>query len=643
MNILRKISNFFLWLITFFLIFISIYLIRIIIISPDINLSLTHEVKTIYDTNNKKLNTSDYYLDYVAYNDISPNLINALLATEDDTFFNHHGINIKRMLKAMIENIKSKSYKEGASTINQQLIKNMILTSDKTINRKISELVLSYKLDLIYTKEQILELYLNNILFGQNVYGIKEAALYYFNKEPHTLSIDESALLAGLIQLPNYYNPYNNFKAGLERRNIVLGLMQKKNFITKKEYKTAIDTNLATKLNKNEKFTKKSYLNSYLDYLSIAYPTKNNRIHTYLNQEIQQYLTNIALNKFNHFSNDNIKVAMVMLDNKTGGVLSIVGNRDLNRKVINYALEKKQMASTFKPLIAYGPALEYLNLSPASVVVDEEYSYSNGIPLRNWDYQYKGAISLRKALSESRNIPALKVYQKTTDEQKIEFMNKLGLDVPEKLIEPEALGAGLNTYSLLEIASAYSVYARMGKYIKTSPVKEASGFSYYKNNEESRQVIKESTAFFMNSMLHDVFKNSKYNISNGYLAAKTGTSNFDKETREKYNIPLGSSKDSYVISYTKDITFGIWVGYDIVGPNSYLTAKEATISKRIMKQVMDKYKQDASSYDAPKNVVLAKVSITDENLYLDPYGYYDYFIVGSAPFTYYRKKEYYEA
>ena len=569
-------------------------------------------------------------------------MINALLAIEDDTFFNHKGVNIKRLIGALIENIKAKSYKEGASTINQQVIKNLVLTSDKTMNRKVSEIILSFKLDEIYSKEQILELYLNNVLFGQNIYGIKEASLYYFNKEPSLLSLDEAATLAGIIQLPNYYNPYQNIEEAIKRRNVVLKAMLDKNFIGKSAYVKAKNESLDKKLEKNNKFKKESYLNSYLDYLESEIGKNMNNVYTFLDKDCQKELVNIALNKYNHFPDNDIKVAMVLLDNNTAGIKALVGNRDLSKKVINYATSKRQFASTMKPLQVYGPLFEYLNYSPASVINDSYFTYSNGIQLKNWDNQFKGDITIRKALSESRNIPALKAYMMTSDEEKVRFLNALGLYPDKPLIEPEALGAGDNTYSLLDITSAYSVFARSGKFLKTSAIASTFGNSFYEKSTLKKQVIKESTAFFTNSILHDVFKNSSYNIDSGYLVAKTGTSNFDAATLKKYNIPQGASKDSYVIAYTKDVTFGVWVGYDNVSSTQYLDRNKIHISKKIMKHVMNKYKGEASSYPKPSNVTLTRVNINDGDLYLDPNGFYDYFIIGTEPLHYYRKKDYYE-
>lgn len=589
----------------------------------------------IYDGNGKMLDTNSYFNTKLEYEDLSANIINALIAVEDDTFMSHNGINLKRIISAAINNIKDGGFKEGASTIDQQLIKNTMLSSDKTIERKINEILLAMRLDRIYSKEQIITAYLNTILFGDNIYGIHDASLYYFNKRPYDLSINEAATLAGIIQLPNYYNPYRNIDAANKRKNLVLELMHKKGFINDIEYQESINIDLKNCLSKNDKFSKKSYLNSYLDYIA-SLKLSDNKIHTYLDHKIQRELFDIATNRYNHFSNDRIKTAMVVLDNKTGGILGLVGNRFSEKRVINYALEKRQCASTMKPIVDYGPAFEYLSLSPASLILDNEYSYSDGTHLKNWDSDYKGIISLRQALAQSRNIPALKLYQMVDKEKRIKFMNQLGLNPEKEFYEAESLGAGLNTYSILELANAYSTFANEGKFIKASPIKNNN------SSTPSVQAIKKTTAFFINTILHDVFKGSRFDLENGYMCAKTGQNNFDEQTLEKFSIPYGSTRDSFVISYTKDITLAVWVGYDVVNSTSYLDRYETQIPRAIMKQIMEKFSTDQSAYIMPSGVKMYQVLKYDDRLYLANNGQYDYFLIGTEPKEYYKKKNYYK-
>lgn len=622
----------------------SLYLMKIIYNKPSIEIEKLYSNSNIniYDSNNNLLDTNCNYKTYVSFKNISPHLINAVLATEDKNYFSHNGISYGRILKACYNNILSKRYKEGASTITQQLIKNTLLTSDKTMNRKLTEIVLALDLEKQYTKEQILELYLNNILLGDNVYGVYDASLFYFNKHVKDLTIDEAATIAGLIQLPNYYSPYHNLLVSTERRNLVLDLMKNEKYIGETQCEILKKINLEEKLNRCYIYNKEEYYNSYLDYISNESFPNNSKVKLYMNKEIQKELYDISKDKYNIIKDPNIKIALVAIDNKTGGLLGIVGNTNSNKKVINYATVKRQMASTMKPIMDYAPAFEYLNYSPGTLISDVPYTYKDGTPLKNWDYQFKGTITLRKALRESRNIPALKLYQMINSDKRVEFINRLGLNPVSELYEAEALGAGQNGYSLLEICNAYSAFANMGKFIKCEAIKSVDGVISYKNKETKYQAMKESTAFFINNILHDVFKGTSFDLPNTYMMAKTGQTNFDEKTRNKYNIPINATKDSLVIAYTKSITFGVWVGYDIVKQNAYLDNISVQIPRSIMKIFMHKFGGKNEYYEIPKSVSISKIEITDNELYLSNNGLYEYFLIGYAPIEYYKKKYYTE-
>ena len=641
---MKRIFKIFLLFITFCLFFIFIAVLKIIKNAPnvnDIDFYKNTDI-TITDTNDNIINTSNYYNKHVSLQHINQNLINALISIEDEHYFSHSGINFTRILKAMYKNITSQSFSEGASTIDQQLLKNYVLSSDKTLNRKIQEIYLANRLENLYSKEQILEFYLNNILMGDNVYGVYDASLYYFDKNVKDLTVDEAATLAGLIQLPNYYSPYKNLDECILRRNLVLERMYESRYITKNELNLYTQIDLSSKLKKSSIFTKENYYNNYLDYIS-TYDFKNSsKVTLYMDNTIQRELYDIAKDKYNYINDDKLKLAIVLLDNKTGGILGMIGNRDSNMRVLNYATEKKQMASTMKPIIDYAPAFEYLNLSPGTIVLDEPYKYSDSTPLKNWDNLYKGNISIRKALRESRNIPALKIFKMVDNESRINVLNNLGLYPNNPIYESEALGAGANTYSLLEICNAYLAFANMGGFIKATPIKKISGSEYYKHNTLKTQAIKKTTAFFINNILHDVFKGSKYDLKNTYLMAKTGQNNYDTETIKKYNIPYGATRDSYVIAYTKSLTLGIWVGYDYVSDKTYLDSYKTQLPRLLMKHILSKFSKDNEFYDIPYGIEIKNICQIDDDIYLSNNGYYEYFKVGYSPNEYYKTNNYEE-
>ena len=625
------------------LLLVTIYVFNIYNEVKNIELTLNTPIANteIYDNSNILVLKDNYLHQNITLDNISPNLINAIIATEDQTFYTNNGINIYRILVAAYNNIISKKIISGASTITQQYVKNTYLNNEKTYVRKLKEILISLELTKKYTKNQILEAYLNSLLFGGSVYGIDMASLYYFNKKPIDLTISEAAMLAGMIQLPNYYNPYIYPNNANKRKNNVLKYMLENDYITNTQYENEVNIKIEDLLSNSITFETYNKYSSYFDYLNYYSKTNNiysNKQYTYLDINLQNDLYDIVTNKYNHFNNPNIKCAIVAIDNNTCGVKAIVGNSSTDSLVYNYALAKIQPGSTIKPLMDYAPAFEYLHMQPSTIIDDSEYTYSDGTQIHNWDKKYKGKITLRYALKDSRNIPALKLYQLLNGKQK-EFINNVGLH-PSTLYEADSIGGSSYGYSLLELTSAYTAFANMGYYKETSPIK------YYQNNQiyhyienPSKKVMKDSTAFFINSILHDVFKNSKYDVSNTYLMAKTGQTNYDKQTKLKYNIPDEATKDSLLIAYTKDLTIGIWIGFDKITNTNYLMGSQKQIARHIMTYIMQKYAQNSKPYDLPSDVIKLRIFNDNGQIYLannESTAYTEYFLKYNMPLT--RKK-----
>ncbi len=626
MNTIFKIISFFSTIILSILLVFSIFYIKSINTSCiDILKLYPKSSLKLYDKNDNLLKTEGLIKQtYVGIDKISINMKNAIISIEDNDFYKHNGINYKSIIRAFLKNIQSFSFKEGASTITQQLVKNCYLSNEKSINRKINEIHLSLKLEKLLTKDQILELYLNNILFGNRIYGIYEASAYYFNKEPCNLTIEESALLAGLIQLPNYYNPYNNYDEALKKRNLVINKMHELGYISDIDKFKSINNPI--KLYKNEY---KSYLEMYYDYLYEYIENNNisydNKINIAINENIQKDIYNLFQNKTNLFKDDMQNAAVVVIDNSNCNVVAIGTNRNKASKVINYATHKLQPGSTIKPILDYAPAFEYLNMSPASIILDEPYKYSTGEKLNNWNNTFEGYISLRKALSTSRNIPALKLFQLVGSKRAFDFAKKLGLESLYQN-ESEAIGGAYKGYSLLDITSAYTAFSRNGYYKIASPIIKIDNKEYH---TKEIKAMKDTTAFLINSILHDVFKNSTYDLNNTYLCAKTGQTNFDDKTKKKYHYNDTHVKDSLCIAYTKDLTVGVWTGYD---NNKYaLNSTSKDVSKKIMHYILSKYAKDNQNFTVPDNILYLKVNNIKDKLYLSNSGTYDYFIQGSQP------------
>lgn len=638
--IFKKIILGFLAIGSIFAITISIYFFSIAYSLKDFDISLKSPTcsQKIYDNENNLLTLDNYQHQYIKLDDISKYFIDALISTEDRTFYSNCGVNYLSIVRAGFENTINGKIISGASTITQQYVKNTYLNNDKSYQRKIKEIILAMKLNQKYTKNQILEAYVNSILFGGQIYGIKMASYFYFDKTPAELNLVESAFLAGIIQQPNGYNPYNNLAKANNRKNIVLKYLLDNSKIDLATYNDALKANIGDNLKIQNHY---SEISSYLDYLNY-YCGKNNivsdTIYTNLNLELQNDFYNILNNKYNHFDDENLKCALVAIDNTTNSVIALIGNKSNDLKVFNYALAKIQPGSTIKPLIDYAPAFEYLGYQPSSIILDEEFNYSNGEKINNWDMSYKGKITIREALKDSRNIPALKLYIELNGRSK-EFLNRLNI-FPEQLYEADAIGGATTGYSLLELTEAYSTFANMGYFNECSPVNK-----YLVNNElvirenTRKKVMKDSTAFFINTILHDVFKNSSYNIQDTYLMAKTGQTNYDLKTRIKYNIPKSATKDSLLIAYTKSLTLGIWVGYDKISSTTYLKGTQKQIARKIMYYIMNKYAPKNEYYNIPDSVIKKRVINYDGQIYLasnEAYAYDEYFYIKNAPLT---KKE----
>ena len=602
---------------------------------------------TIYDdTGNLIANLSNTYNSYSPYDTIPKDVINAFISIEDSRFFTHNGLDYEGIMRSIIANIKEKGYSQGASTITQQLVKNIYLSNEKTIDRKINEVILALKLEKILSKEDILASYLSNVLFGGRVYGIKMASKYYFNKELSEIELKEAALLAGLVQMPNYYNPFTNYEAGKKRRDLVLKRMYELEYIDEDKYNETLDIELETYLEKGQINENIGIYSSYIDYVTteaikeygIDFYHDDVKITINVNSEIQNHIYQIINNKYNHFPDDYLKCGIVVLDNKTAKILGIAGTREKGLKNLNYATEVyNQPASTIKPILSYAPAIEYLNMMPLTQILDEPYKYQDGMTVKNWDNRYLGNISLRYALSNSRNVPAIKLYNLIGEKKAWSFANSLGLENRDGYShESMAIGGFARGYSVLEMTNSYLSFANMGKYKKAYSIESIEYENkVHKKENEFRQVMSEETAFLINNILHDVLRYTKYDLANTYLSSKTGQSNYDYNTRINYNIPASATKDSWVIAYTKDLTVGVWCGYDDIKKGLYLTSANKDIPIDIMHHILSKFAEDDNYYTLPSNLKLLNVEIINGAIYEgikgDKNSKQDYFYKGFTP------------
>ena len=396
---------------------------------------------TIYDMNeNVVAEIGTEKRDLVEFEEIPRLVVDAIIATEDSRFFKHNGIDPIRLGGAVLSNFRDGFGSQGGSTITQQVVKLYFLSPEKTLTRKIQEAWLALQLERHFSKQEIFELYVNKINMGGNIYGIKEAANTYFGKELDELTLPEVAVIAGLPQRPNAYNPFVNPELANERKNTVLYLMHQHGYITEQEMKEAQEVHVSSLIVEQEQSVDDAYLDSFIDQVideveALGYDpfTEGLQIYTTLDPEAQKTVYRILNTEdYVKFSTDRMQAGVVLLDTQTGEIRAIGGGRKQEvRRGLNYAMDiKRQPGSTIKPILAYGPAIEYLQWSTYHQINDEPHTYSDGTKVRNWDHKYRGMQSIRYHLAHSRNIPAVKTIQEVGLDRAKEFASKLGIDLP---------------------------------------------------------------------------------------------------------------------------------------------------------------------------------------------------------------------
>lgn len=539
----------------------------------------------------------------ISYEQLPQVFVDALVATEDSRFFQHNGFDAPRFLKASLGQLVGKSDAGGASTISMQVIKNSFTGSESHglagIIRKFTDIYLAiFKLEKNYTKEQILEFYVNNHLLGGNIWGVQQAARAYFSKDIQDLNLSEAATLAGMFKSPNYYRPHVNPKNATARRATVLYLMEKHGYITKEEREAAAAIPMEDLVNVNTKemTTGNTEYQGYIDTVVAELENKYKvnpyetplLIYTNMDRSKQDGVNRVMNGESYAWANDVIQGGVSVLDTGSGKIQAIgagraIGDRATGVNNYNFAVDMhRQPGSTAKPLFDYGPGMEYYNWSTYgindgednySTIVDEPYSYSNGQQIRNWDLSYMGNMTIRRALSLSRNVPALKAFQTVSTSENgagnkkiLEFVTNLGLTTEAdknngKLHEAHSIGAFDPGVSPLELSAAYAAFGNGGTYYEPYSVERfvyrADG-KEVKHEEVKRKAMSDSTAFMITSILQNV---AIYGSPIDGVAAKTGTTNYDSNAKAAYGMSDDAIRDSWVVGYTTKTIIGMWYGY----------------------------------------------------------------------------------
>lgn len=524
-------------------------------------LTISQEV-AVFSASNNAIESDVNSKTTIEIEDLPNHVINAFISIEDKRFFEHNGLNYKRIVKAMFNNLKSMSFKEGASTISQQLIKNTHLTNEKTISRKIKEMLLTKKLEKEFSKKDILETYLNVIYFGENSYGIENASKTYFGKSATELSLNEAATLAGVIKSPYNYSPIYNKEKCLNRRNLVLGEMLKDGKITKVQHDIAVNEPIKLVTNnktdsKNDLYIK-ACINEAKEILNMTEKElrlSGVKIYSYLNEEVQENLYDIANNEENYhvnsYGNTNDSL-LILIDNKTYAVLGYAGKS-------NYDLTSflRQPGSAIKPVLVYAPALENGLISPQTLILDEEVNYGGYSPknLGNANYGY---VSVEDSLCESLNIPAVKTLDYVGIEKAKKFSEKFGIKFSKQDNGLAlALGGFTEGVTLKDLTNAYLPFANEGKFDNArfiSKIVDEDGKIIYEHNIHEQQVIGDDTAYLMTDMLKTACKkgtSKKLKNLNYDVAGKTGTVAIKGSN---------NNTDAYSVAYTTNHTMGVWIG-----------------------------------------------------------------------------------
>ena len=500
----------------------------------------------VFDGDGNEIAEVDLFSEHrsVTIGEVPEHVRQAFISAEDRNFYKHKGLDYKGMVRAALKNLKARSFKQGASTISQQLVKNTQLSGEKTLRRKMKEIRLTRQLEKKYSKDEILEMYLNTIYFGHTCYGIAEAADFYFEKEVKDLSLAEGAMLAAVIRSPNNYSPFVDKKACLRVRNKVLQAMLSLNKITQKEYESA----KAQPLPQQGKtcVSSDNYIDAVCDELQslpLFSPYKLRgavRIYTYMDRRMQEFAEQLSTTA------DRSGKSLILCDNKSSGVcawFTTEGNL------------RRQPGSAIKPLAVYGPAIEENLISPCTPVCDEPTSFGDYTP-GNYNDHYYGWVSARQALAQSLNIPAVRILNELGTEKSVRYLKKMGLPVTEQDKNLSlALGGMTEGFTLPELSGAYMSLANNGtfsfaRFIRK--IESEDGETLYTREKENVRAFSSDTVTLVNEMLEKAVKDGtakKLKDLPFEVCAKTGTCGKDN-----------GNTDAWTLAYTSAHTVGVWMG-----------------------------------------------------------------------------------
>ena len=593
------------------------------------------EASVIYDSKGVEITKLGLEIrDKVAFEELPEVLVDAIIATEDSRYYQHNGFDLPRFVKAASGQVVGNSGAGGASTITMQVVKNNITDTQVSVIRKFTDIYMSmFVLERKYSKEQIFEFYVNAPYLGSSSYGVAEASRNFFGKEVKDINLSEAAFIAGLFQSPSYYgdSAWSKPERIEGRRNTVLYLMRRHGYITEEEEKVAKAIPIEALLKQNKKEGIHKY-QSFIDIVVKEVQKKTGlspnkvpmKIYTTLDTKKQDIINDVVDNKF-VWPNDMTQTGIAVTNVNNGAILAVSGGRNvLVERGFNRAVDlDRQPGSTAKPFFDYGPGIEYENWSTYTPFLDSPHSYTNGKPIKNWDNNYMGLLTLKKALGLSRNIPALRAFQSLNNRQILNFVTGLGLkpEVENGFIhEAHSLGA-YNGSSPLELAAAYAAFGNGGYYIEPYSVTkivypetgDVDEFTPVKN-----RAMKESTAYLITESLKwsvtDGISGASGRVPGFEVALKTGTSNYDADFINKWKI-WGATNDLWSSGYTQDYSMSLWYGYDKITAESaknkwYNMGADSGRKNNLYNMIWKQIVQDgARTFNKPKGIIPVTIEL----------------------------------
>ncbi|MGQ2374142.1 transglycosylase domain-containing protein [Companilactobacillus zhachilii] len=626
---------------------------------------------TIVDSSGKTIaSLGDNKRNYATIDKVPQTMQDAVVSIEDKNFYNEPlGVDPIRIAKSAFNNV-TKGTLQGGSTLTQQLIKLTVFstdTKDQTFKRKMQEAWLAMRVSQKFSKQQILEFYINKVYLNNGIYGMETGAKYYYGKTLKQLTLPEMAMLAGLPNAPSNYDPYTHPTESKQRRDLVITSMYNNNKITKAQADAAINTPISSGLQpykkvSNSNNTKRIVSDPYIKEAITEVKKKgfdpyrdNLKITVNMDYDAQKRLYNIV-NSYNYvqFPDSKMQVGASIVNPNNGKVVAMIGGRNLGdiQFGLNRAVQTgRSNGSTMKPILDYAPAIEYLNWSTYHQVDDSEYTYpGTNIQLKDWDEQYEGQMSMRKALVNSRNVPAVRTLSAVGFTQAKGFAKKLGITIGSD----EGLQVGIGgKVSSLQGASAYAAFSNGGTYYKpyyVAKIETADGL-VHNYSKSGKEAMKDSTAYMITDMLKGVPATyaTYANISGLHQAGKTGTTNYSSEAIATNPALSGTAMDSWYNGYTKNYSMSVWTGYD--SPNqSGISSTYQSVAGKIYKAEMSYLANQTNSnpnWKKPSSVVSAMIKNSSSTTPIvaspssSPSSYTrELFVKGHAPYNPYKDSDY---